>query len=638
MGGGGVLKCGSTGNMVEYGLMKFTLSVLLAAIPFATLHANANASLQKPAREPIDISAREMLSGRHDYNFVRIVGTIQDVFRDENNSQFRFFIINSDDETIYAPSRTIEADDATLDALIGAKVAVAGTCDVTAADESWRRQFRRNLYIWNLKDITVLEPPPKDPFNVKTLEDLTNMRPADIPRLGRRSAIGKVLAVWNGGRALLERPDGSLMRIEPKDGKAPKAGSFVEAAGIPESDIYRVNLTRVVWRPAKPFACATRTVTNVTAQTILTDPFGHPGIKAQFHGRTVRLTGLVRSMPQITNHIFFLQDGLHLVPIDTTAAPAIAERLQIGAAVSVTGVCITEVEPWRPGSVFPRTTGATIVLRTEDDLTVVSKPTWWTPAKFLGVISALILVLAGVLIWNRSLHILAEKRGRILMREQIGRVKNRLKVGERTRLAVELHDSLAQILTGISFEIKAAGNFVHTDPENASHHLVLAARLLLSCRTELRNCLFELRSRALEAPCMDDAIRQTLLPHLGSASLALRFNVPRARIADDTTHALLRIIRELASNAVRHGRATEIRIAGILEGKRLAFSVTDNGSGFDPKNRPGVTEGHFGLQGVRERVAAQGGSMTIRSRPGAGARVSVSLTIHSPEEEDKGVG
>ena len=111
--------------------------------------------------------------------------------------------------------------------------------------------------------------------------------------------------------------------------------------------------------------------------------------------------------------------------------------------------------------------------------------------------------------------------------------------------------------------------------------------------------------------------------------------MPRQSLSDDTAHALLRIIRELVSNAVRHGRARRIQIAGCLDGGKIAFSVSDDGCGFDPDRLPGVGEGHFGLQGVRERVASQGGTITVESRPGAGTRVAVTLAVRAPNGEDE---
>lgn len=613
--------------------MKQAIRVILAALAAMPVVG----ATTRPDQEPVVISAADMLSGRYDYQFVRITGMVQDLYHDDSDSLFRFFIIASGNETIFAPSMTISESDAQLESLIGAEVSVAGTCDFAPAGSGWRHQLRRSLYIWDLKDVTVLKPAPKNPFEVPPLEGLADLRPSELPRVGRRRLSGRVLAVWGGSKILLEGPDGRLARVEPKSGPPPVPGDFIEAAGLPESDIYRINLVRAVWRKSAPFPVTDQPATNVSARTILTDPLGEPGIKPEFHGRLIRLTGVVRSLPMRESPRFFLQDGFDFVPVDATSVPEIAGKIKVGATIALDGVCVAEVEPWRPGAVFPRANGFILVPRPGDALAVLASPPWWTPTRLLGVIGALVLLLVAALVWNRSLRILAERRGRALLREQLGSAKNRLKVAERTRLAVELHDSLSQSLTGVSFEIKTAMNLAAEDSAAAVCHLGLASRTLLFCRNELRNCIWELRSRALEAGRMDDAIRQTLRPHLGQAELNVRFNVPRHRLSDDTAHALLRIIRELASNAVRHGHATRIQIAGCLEADQIVFSVADNGCGFNPDRSPGVNEGHFGLQGVRERVASQGGSLTIESRPGAGTRVAVSLAVRAPEEDNEGV-
>ena len=95
-------------------------------------------------------------------------------------------------------------------------------------------------------------------------------------------------------------------------------------------------------------------------------------------------------------------------------------------------------------------------MRTPSDVSVLSRPPWWTTGRLLAVIGSLLVALTAILAWNVVLNRTAERRGHQLMREQIGRAKANLKAEERTRLAVELHDSLAQSLTGASMEIETA--------------------------------------------------------------------------------------------------------------------------------------------------------------------------------------
>ena len=103
-----------------------------------------------------------------------------------------------------------------------------------------------------------------------------------------------------------------------------------------------------------------------------------------------------------------------------------------------------------------------------------------------------------------------------------------LKVSERTRLAVELHDTLSQNITGACLKVNAAEQLLDSAPAVAAEHLSVAAKTLMSCRNEIRNCLWDLRSQALEEDTMDAAIRKTLEPHLdGSADISVRFAVPR---------------------------------------------------------------------------------------------------------------
>ena len=103
------------------------------------------------------------------------------------------------------------------------------------------------------------------------------------------------------------------------------------------------------------------------------------------------------------------------------------------------------------------------------------------------------------------------------------------------------------------------------------------------------------------------------------------------RISDNTAHAILNIVRELTLNAIRHGKASTVKVAGSIEDAKLLFSVRDNGCGFDPATAPGGEQGHYGLLGIHERVNSFEGKLTLDSVPGKGTKVTVHLNI--PQEQ-----
>ena len=563
-----------------------------------------------------EISGCEFVSGRFDCRPVSVVGNVRDVFPDEIDRHYVNLVLDCDGETIYmsiaakaAPSHT---------AIVGARIRAQGLC--IPSFPGGRRHIGRFLS----GSYQVLTPPPTDPFDAPELKTFSRLGPSEIARLGRHRISGRVLAAWHGDTALLKSRDGRTIKIEFSGNTTPEAGSFVEAVGFPASDLYSVNLTRAIWHPAAPSGIATD---EQEACSPLTNAKDEPRYNYFAHGRTISFSGIVRNLPGEGNDDgrFNLESGRFIVPIDVSSCPEALSAIGVGYGIEVSGVCVMETENWRPNAVFPRIKGFALVVRRPDDIRVISRPSWWTPSHTLSVVGTLLTVLVAILIWNLLLRRAVERRSRALEKEITARIGSDLKVYERTRLAVELHDSLAQNLSGVSLEIDAASDFAKENPNEMMKHLGIASSALKSCRDELRNCLWDLRNQSLEDEDMDTAIRRTLTPHLAGAKLSVRFNVPRTRLPDNVAHAILRIIRELTVNAVRHGRAKDIKVAGCIEDGHLLLSVRDNGCGFDPDDRPGVEQGHYGLQGISERAEDLDGDMTIESKPGHGTKVTVRI-------------
>ena len=584
--------------------------------------------------DPIpEVVAQDILAGRYDCQPVRVTGTIRDAFETEDNPHWEILVLVCDGEvlTVSLPhdglARSAFAD------LIGATISL--TALVVPSDNSPRRQLGRILTAAGPNSITILNAATA-PRSTPDIDAITgNLRPAEISALDRHRVIGRVLATWHGDTFLLKNGSGRLVRVELARGDLPSPGETVEAIGFPESDLYRINLSRARWTPCEADIPLEDQPLHLKSDDIVTTQNGRTFFRPERHGQLVRIDGIVRSLPDASGTSTCLQvdaGGLTL-PVDCTAAQETLDTLEIGTHVKLTGICVLESENWRPNAVFPRIRTATLVLRSPEDLTVVSRPSRFTVARLLtalGLVSALLLI---ILIWNLALRRQSERRARKLTEEAIARAESDLKVEERTRLAVELHDSVAQNLTGVAMELEAARQYIARAPAELCHHLDVAWHTLRSCRGELRNCLWDLRSRALEETDLNEAIRRMLLPNVKGIVLQIRFSIPRDLLSDNTTHAVLRIIRELTVNGIRHGQASEIAIAGTFSNDELMFSVRDNGCGFDPDTAPGATCGHFGLEGIRERVYALGGTFEITSGLGRGTKATI--RIHHPQETNK---
>jgi len=589
------------------------------------------AQIPQPERATIAALAEDMRNTR----FVKVQGTIADAFVDEIDSEWNYFILKDGTSVIHVAVADSGDIRKRLADFIDADVEVTGAAFPGHA--GFRRFIGPFLNVWDESCIHITRPAPKDPFSLPELEDLSGIGAEKVSAMARRTATGKVLAVWGKGNVLVQDRLGRIIRVDLADpGILPSCGDRIAVVGYPESDLYRINLARAQFRspwgsdpsvsPAGSDPAGNPE--DVTPETILLDERGKQMIKPNYHGRLVRMTGLVRALPAEAGdeRVLYIDCGKFLIPADVSAKPEIASDLEIGCRVKVTGVCVLESPNWRPNMAFPRIERILLVPRSKEDIRIISRPPWWTPARLLASVGALLAALVAILIWNLSLRRLAERRGRELLRSELSQAEAELRVDERTRLAAELHDSLAQNMTGISFQIAAARSARNFSPEAEDKHLETAERMLLSSRTELRRCIWDLRSEALSEPDFAKAIHTTVQPVISKAKLNLSCDIDRSLMDDSTAHAVLRILRELAANAVAHGKAANVWVACEDKGRELRFTVSDDGCGFNPSTCPGQNEGHFGLSGIRERVKRLEGAFEIKSATGKGSVATVTLS------------
>jgi len=565
--------------------------------------------------------------GRKDLHLCRVSvsGIVEDVFNDETDTRWTFIVLRQGAHITHLtiPTEFLSADKAGM--LPFAEVNALGVC--FHGNLGHRLHFTQHICLSDGNDIRIRRPWAIDPFDVPPLRELYASGHEEIVRAGRRRHTGFVKATWDGNTFLLTVPDGPPCTATLEtDGDLPQVGDTVTAVGTPETDLFTVNLTSVRWR-REPTATAMPPdePVDVTASELSYDERGEETFKSEWNGRRCRLRGTVRRL--MANGVLLVDSDGVLLHFKASDGSVPLTDLTPGSTVEIVGVCTLLTRPWSPRAPFPHVRGYQFIVREAADIRVLSGPPWWTAKKFLILIGALLAALTGVFLWNRTLNRLATRRGRQLLKEQIAHERATLKIGERNRLAIELHDSLSQNLAAIACQITATQSALDLGPREAHASLNTAERMLLSCQAELRRCLWDLRGNALDEPDLTTALRKVLKPVAGTAVLHVRFNVPRRHLDDTTAHAVICIVRELVSNAVRHGQAAHVRVAGDLTDGILSFSVRDDGCGFDPKARPDAESGHFGLDGIRERVQRLGATFSLESSPATGTRAEITLPL-----------
>ncbi|HEY9655314.1 MAG TPA: PAS domain-containing protein, partial [Crinalium sp.] len=197
---------------------------------------------------------------------------------------------------------------------------------------------------------------------------------------------------------------------------------------------------------------------------------------------------------------------------------------------------------------------------------------------------------------------------------------------ERNRMAREIHDTLAQAFTGILAQVGAAKQVLTDDVEAAQAHLDLIKELARTGLTEARRSVVALRPQLLEEGNLQSALHR-LIAQIRTAAMdtTLYYEIEGAvySLPTEVESNLLRIGQEALTNAIRHANADQIQVQLGYDRDQVCLRVRDNGQGFGVGSIPS-SEG-FGLLGMSERAERIGAQLTIRSQPGQGTEIIVTV-------------
>ena len=198
---------------------------------------------------------------------------------------------------------------------------------------------------------------------------------------------------------------------------------------------------------------------------------------------------------------------------------------------------------------------------------------------------------------------------------------------ERNRLAREVHDSLAQSLSGVVLQLEGAEEVLGRDPKEAQRQIVRARDLARSSLEEARRSLLALRPQLLEHGDLPSALAHLVDEARGERRSPVELSVRgrRRRLTPEAEENVLRIVQEAIYNAERHAGARRIAIALQYTAQSIQMRIEDDGRGFDPGSRR-AREG-FGLSTMKDRAERLGGRFRLRSEPGKGTSLEVWLPL-----------
>ena len=606
---------------------------------------------KKPLPAAIRVEPGRFFSGADDCQRVEVCGVVQGFLKSDQGVAL---VIDANPGHFSAQvTKAVVRDPA---ALVDANVRLRG---VAATLFNTRGEVTGTRVLASIAgDLQVERPPPApDAVPMVTLDRLLPFR-AD-PAGPHRVRVEGTCTYSLPGRFFYLQEGVSAVRVETTSAVALQPGDRVEAAGFVDmsrligtlSDA-TVRKTGVATLP-DPVAISPEEILAINAIAVksaqVAQPHDYDGhlvrcrgrllaVQSAPDGKALRALTLERANTLGKGTLVFraLFDGAKMKTLET---------LQPGSELEVTGLVQLDYAandlPSRTIRTVP--VNLDLILRNLADVKVLQQPSWWTARHFTMVLAAVLLALGGALVWSLQLKRQVRRKTKLLAREMRARrdasIEFQATLRERTRLATNLHDTLLQTISGLGFQIEACEAEMPPPPDDDQPpgHLEVARRMVDHAATELRNSVWALRSLPLNGMELPEALG-AIARRLGAGHrtvIEVRADGDLSRVPDFIAGNLLLFVQEAVHNSLKHGqpRLVMIEIRLLENPDRITLTVRDDGRGFVPGQQAGVVQGHFGLQGMRERIERLDGTLAILSAPGNGTTLEAEVPLRAYDEE-----
>ncbi len=200
---------------------------------------------------------------------------------------------------------------------------------------------------------------------------------------------------------------------------------------------------------------------------------------------------------------------------------------------------------------------------------------------------------------------------------------------ERSRLAQEIHDGPAQVLSNAIFQVEFIERVLDGDDGLARTELHFLREQLRRELVSVRTFISQLRPRVLDDLGLEGAIADAVARTAGMTDLAIttELTAPVDRLSEARQTVVLRIVQEALQNVRKHGGASSVIVASAIVGEEWVLTVRDDGRGFDVGAVAARGRRNFGLQFMQERAELIGAHFEVQSRPDGGTIVRLAIPI-----------
>ena len=448
------------------------------------------------------------------------------------------------------------------------------------------------LPTWSVASSRPGERPSPPPLtSVKDLLD-EMPPPSSINIRGIVTYVGKEIVVQDQTGSVAVDPPPSLNAALGDEVQI--TGRLERRPGLP---IIRDAHVHVLWAGSTPLPLA------IVPDEAATGAYN--GILVSTEGR------LVKVVSDEGAHLRLTLDGgsqLFTCALDADTIPQ-SQIPEVGSTVRCTGVLAVEQRV-----VVVDTGTFVILLRDRQDIHILSDAPWWN-SRHLVILVLLLLVRAwiGYRIHLRNL-----------------RARMNMIVEERSRIAREIHDTLAQGFAGIALQLQSLDASMKKGSSISDEHLRMALQMVRRSRAEAHRSIATLRT--LHSGHNLSTMAERLLKQLIQASplqLTIEEHGTARPCPDEVSTQILRITQEAVANIVEHAKAKSILLRFEYGHDDFVLLVIDDGCGFDPEHAGSLDDGYFGIGGMRERAMQISGELSITSTPhGTTLRLRVPMRPH----------